>query len=333
MDIFIAIILVVSAWLYILLAGADLGAGILERFKGKTLKREQEALITDAMGPVWEANHIWIILGVVIMFVGFPKAFRDLVVFYHIPLTAMLIGIVGRGTAFTFRHYDAVKGKSQRWYSVLFSLSSIWTTLWLGILAGSITMGNIPRHGNHFVEVYIDPWFNPFSFLIGIFLCSLLAYISATYLVAEATTSEGKELFKKRAVIANIVSILLGILVFVYGYFSDIQLIREFLLHPYSMLAFAFSSSLLIFQWYAIKKKQYQYLKYLGGGQITLILLGWLIVQYPYVFRWKGGGGLMLLDTIAPEAVQLQLTIALVVGLIVILPPYLYLMHIFKIRK
>ena len=124
----IILVLGVSLWFYLILAGADLGAGILEVFKGKKDGRIQEQMIERAMGPVWEVNHIWLILSVVILFVGFPRVYTELSTLFHIPLTFMLIGIVFRGSAFAFRHYDAIKDKSQNLYSFFFAYSSLWTT-------------------------------------------------------------------------------------------------------------------------------------------------------------------------------------------------------------
>ena len=100
----VAFFLGVSLLLYSLFAGADFGAGILEWFTGKNHRKEQQELITHAMGPVWEANHVWIILAVVILFNGFPRAYSQLSISFHIPLTIMLMGIILRGCAFTFRH-------------------------------------------------------------------------------------------------------------------------------------------------------------------------------------------------------------------------------------
>src|ERR671918_2405613 len=110
----IAFFLAVSILLYCLLAGADFGAGILEAFLGDRQREEQRQVITHAIGPVWEANHVWLILAVVILFTGFPKAYSALSITFHIPLTLMLVGIILRGCAFTFRHYDAVRDRSQR---------------------------------------------------------------------------------------------------------------------------------------------------------------------------------------------------------------------------
>src|SRR4029453_6983829 len=99
---FIVIILGTSFLLYALLGGADFGAGIVEAFAG----RRGELTISKAIAPVWEANHVWLILAVVILFTGFPAVYASLSWVLHIPLMIVLLGIIMRGTAFTFRHYD-----------------------------------------------------------------------------------------------------------------------------------------------------------------------------------------------------------------------------------
>ena len=90
-----------------------------------------------AIGPVWEANHMWLIIAIVILFVGFPFIYATMSVSLHIPLTAMLLGIIARGTAFTFRHYDAVVDDMQVIYRRIFMYASCITPLFLGIIAGS----------------------------------------------------------------------------------------------------------------------------------------------------------------------------------------------------
>src|SRR4051812_5064628 len=119
----IAFFLAASILLYALFAGADFGAGILEAFLAKQKRQAQREILTHAIGPVWEANHVWLILAIVILFVGFPKAYSALSVIFHIPLTLMLIGVILRGCAFTFRHYDAIQDQSQRYYTFIFVIS------------------------------------------------------------------------------------------------------------------------------------------------------------------------------------------------------------------
>ena len=110
-----------SIVLYVVLGGADYGAGILELLPSKGNRAAQKKLINSAMGPVWEANHMWLVIVVVILFMGFPKAFQNIMVSLHLPMVALLLGIVIRGSTFTFRHYDAKQtGKSQKFYSAAF---------------------------------------------------------------------------------------------------------------------------------------------------------------------------------------------------------------------
>src|SRR5262245_34373653 len=104
---------------YLLFGGADYGAGILELFKGSTLREEQTKTINSAVGPVWEANHIWLIILVVILFSAFPGVYSTMSIALHIPLVFALIGIVMRGCAFTFRHYDAYKDDTQKLYTFI----------------------------------------------------------------------------------------------------------------------------------------------------------------------------------------------------------------------
>ena len=120
-----ALFMGVALWLYCLLGGADFGAGILELFTPVKDRSKHRKIVNQAIGTGWEANHVWLILALVICFNAFPKAFAQISITFHIPLTLMLVGIVLRGCAFTFRHYDAYKDKSQIIYNRLFTLSSL----------------------------------------------------------------------------------------------------------------------------------------------------------------------------------------------------------------
>jgi len=325
---FVLFVLFLSLFLYIALAGADLGAGILEIFKGKKLKEVQERMITRAMGPAWEANHIWLILVLVIMFVGFPKPFRLLSISLHIPITMILIGIIGRGTAFTFRHYDAVKDNSKFLYSIVFSFSSLWTSMWIGITVGAMTLGRITEEGD-FYTVYISNWLNPFSFLMGLFISSLFAYVASTFMVAESKTYQTRELFKKRVVYSSTISVVLGTCLFIDSFFNP-NIINEFLNDKITMTFLFCSTSILLFQWITIKKKMNYCLKFLGVIQLFLIFSAWVIFLYPNFYFRDGSIGVNIFSGAATDATIKQLTIALTIGVIVIFPPYVYLMNIFK---
>ena len=101
--------------LYALFGGADYGGGVWDLLASGPRAKAQRELIVRAIGPVWEANHVWLILVVVVLFTAFPGAFYAVMVRLHLPISLMLIGIVLRGSAFTFRAYDLSPGADQRW--------------------------------------------------------------------------------------------------------------------------------------------------------------------------------------------------------------------------
>src|SRR5688572_16708335 len=155
MQYVVIVFLWLSILLYLLLGGADFGAGIIELFTSKRRVRRTRSTLYHAIGPVWEANHMWLIIAIVILFVGYPLIYSVLSIHLHIPLLIMLMGIIARGTAFVFRHYDAVKDSMQSLYNRIFVWSSFITPLFLGIIAGSTVSGKIDPAARSFVEAFI----------------------------------------------------------------------------------------------------------------------------------------------------------------------------------
>ncbi|MFY7729472.1 MAG: cytochrome d ubiquinol oxidase subunit II, partial [Flavobacterium sp.] len=116
----VLLFVVLSFFLYVLLGGADFGAGTLELFSGPEHKKSIKKTVYSVMGPVWEANHIWIIILIVVLWIGFPEFYNVVIVYMHIPLTLILLGITLRGVAFVFRNYDAIKDHTQDLYDRMF---------------------------------------------------------------------------------------------------------------------------------------------------------------------------------------------------------------------
>ena len=326
----VAFFLGVSVLFYCLFAGADFGAGILEAFRGRRRREEQRVAITRAISPVWEANHVWLILAIVILFVGFPRAYARLSVTYHIPLTIMLVGIVLRGCAFTFRHYDAVKDKSQEYYSAIFVVSSFLTPFMLGTIAGGVFLGRAP--GPDFLSAYVAPWANPFGFAVGIFACVLFAFLAAVYLLGEAEEGEVRAIFKRRALAANVAAIVSGSLVFVAGEADGLPLISFFLGDKLALACVVLATALLAPLWLAVGRGAWQLARVAVAAQVALILLGWFRLQLPalIVFRDAPLETITVFGAAAPEATLRFLLGALVGGSVLIFPALIYLMVIFK---
>ena len=328
----IAFFLAISILLYSLLAGADFGAGILEAFAGKDRREEQREIISHAMGPVWEANHVWLILAVVILFMGFPKAFSALSITFHIPLTLMLFGIVLRGCTFTFRHYDAVRDRSHRYYSALFVISSLLTPLMLGVVAGGALLGAAAPLEAGFYAGFVRPWANLFCFSVGVFTCVLFAFLAAVYLIGETRDPAMRGIFTRRAMIANALAILIGVSVFVTAEIDGLALTRLFAARVVSVGSMISATVILLPLWIAIRKNRVQMARVLVAVQVGLVLIGWFRLQFPVIINsqihpWT------IYSAAAPEPTLRYLLYALVIGSVIIFPALIYLLKIFKLSE
>ncbi len=322
-----------SAILYVALGGADFGAGILEWIVPKELKEAQQNVINKAMGPVWEANHMWLIILVVILFMGFPKAFHVIVVSLHFPLVALLVGIVLRGCAFTFRHYDAVKDEtSQKAYSFFFSLSSVWSSIWLGVIAASLTRGLLHAKGQDPYEIYLEPWFGLFPFLMGLFTLTIFTFLACSYLIGETRDERLKSYYQKLVPILNIGVVLLGGLVFLSSYLEPTQFMNSFFTSPFSLACLFLASVLFYFIWFYFKYFSFWMVRVVAAAQVSLILMGWFFVHWPNLIETKEGG-LSFYEAAAPEPTLKQLVLALVIGSFFIFPSLFYLLNIFKSKQ
>ena len=160
-------LILISLNAYVLLAGADFGGGVWDLLASGPRKHEQRHLVEEAIGPVWEANHVWLILAMVLLFSCFPAVFAHLSIRLHIPLSLALIGIVLRGSAFAFRSYGGQRDEVQRNWGGLFAGASVVTPLLLGMAVGAIAGGKVGDAGrgtrDGFLSIYVTPWLSPFS--------------------------------------------------------------------------------------------------------------------------------------------------------------------------
>jgi len=328
----IAFFLAVSILLYCLLAGADFGAGMLEAFAGTAGREEQRSVITHAIGPVWEANHVWLILAVVILFTGFPKAYSALSVTFHIPLTLMLLGIVLRGCAFTFRHYDAVRDDSQRYYSAIFVASSFLTPLMLGVVAGGMLLGASSPVEAGFYSAFVRPWANLFCFAVGVFTCVLFAFLAAIYLIGETQEDEIRRIFARRAMVLNALAIFAGIAVFIAAERDGLALARLFAGKRLSLASMVGSTIILVPLWVAVRRNRVQMARILVAAQVGLVLIGWFRLQFPIIINSKSDP-LTIYTAAAPEPTLRYLLYALIAGSVMIFPALIYLLKIFKLSE
>lgn len=322
-----------SVLLYVLMGGADFGAGVLEFFSSPKNKDKTRKVMYRAIGPIWEANHMWLIIAVVILFVGFPVIYSTLSIHLHIPLTLMLLGIITRGTAFTFRNYDAVRDKMQVVYSKTFMYSSVITPLFLGIIAGSVVSGKIDTRADHFLEAYIFNWLDLFPIAVGIFTLAICGFLAAIFIIGETKTKEEKQRFIIKAKQMSIAAIAAAIFVLLAAEVEKIPLAKWLFGNPVSAACVTLAMALLLWMWYLLLRQKTGLLRIIAGAQITLLLVAITFEHYPVLVNLKNGDGLSLLEHRAHDKTIKSLAIALLSGSVFILPALFYLLYSFSNNK
>ncbi len=321
-----------SLLLYMVLGGPDYGAGILELLPAGRLRGAQKRAVNRAMGPVWEANHMWLILIVVILFMGFPAIFTTLMTSLHLPMLALLIGVVARGSAFTFRHYDAIQApRSQAVYTCIFALSSLWTTFWLGVIVASLNRGLIDPRATSVREAYVAPWWGLYPFAVGLFVICIFTFLACVYLIGETEERELRRRFTHHAAVFNALVILTGGLVFAASVFEPVSLLPLFLGHPLALAVLAAASVLFVAMWVFINRRHVYLMRIVAAGQASLILTGWCLLYAPNAIVTVDGP-ISFYEAAAPPATLRQLLLALLVGSVFIFPSLFYLFRVFKSR-
>ncbi len=323
-------ILIISLLLYILLGGADFGGGILELLtRGKASN-----IVSKAIAPIWEANHVWLILVVVILFVGFPTVYSTVLTVLHIPVLLVLIGIILRGTAFTFRHYDIEEATPKAIYSGIFQYSSLFTTFFLGVTLGGAILGNISLdYQNSFYQIYVSPWLNWFSMSMGLFLVLLFAFLAGIFTVSELKEEKDLQYFAKISRRLILALVIVGGLVFIAAETDGKALFNRFYHSPVSVISVVLATLALPFLWINLNKNKRNLLRIIAGFQTTMIVTGWFAIQFPVLVKIQDGNDITLQNSAAPQQTQFFLLIALIVGVLIILPSTFYLYKIFKFNK
>ncbi len=323
----IILILGISFMLYAILGGADYGAGIVETFAG----RKGEKTISKAIAPVWEANHVWLILAIVILFTGFPLVYSTISTALHIPLMVVLLGIVLRGSSFTFRHYDVAHDFTHKYYTLFFKVSSFVTPFFLGITFGAMILGEInPGAAGSFYELFIDPWLNWFCFTMGLFSIALFGYIAAIFMIGEATYPVERKRYIQLSRAFQLVTTIVGILVFLVAERYGHDLFNEFFKSPVSIASLSAVIILIPIIFYLFRHPNITYLRAVVSIQVALVMLGWFAIQFPIVVYEKSGNHLTFYNTQAPSETLYHLLIALFVGLLLVIPSFYFLFKVFK---
>lgn len=323
----IALVTLTSLILYALMGGADFGGGIWDLFARGPRAARQRQHIADAIAPIWEANHVWLILVIVLLFTAFPFAFAAMMNALHVPLTVMLIGIVLRGSAFVFRKYDHKNDAVQRRWSVVFGVSSLLTPFVQGLCLGALAGGGIRATGGQITTGFFAGWTTGFALACGVFAVALFAFLAATYLTVDAATEpDVQNDFRRRALGAGLALAPIAAVVFFVARAGGAPQMYADLTRwwaPYLLIATSLAALTALT---ALQKRRFRLARSAAIAQVTLMLVGWSSAQFPHLII----PDVDIFASAAPEITLRLLAIALAVGAVVLLPSLYYLFRVFK---
>ena len=310
---------------YAIFGGADFGGGIWDLFAGGTKRgARQRDLIEHSIAPVWEANHVWLIFVLVVLWTGFPPAFAAVASTLYIPLTLAALGMIARGSAFAFRK-SIESLPARRFFGALFAFSSLITPFFLGCVAGGVASGQVPpglARGH-----VISSWVNPTSLLGGALAVGICGFLAAVFLCDDARREGDDELvrqFRNRAVASAVVVGLVG-LVGLFVVRQDAPYLwgelfgRALPCLVVSAVAGVASLGLLV-------TKRFVAARVSATAAVTGMIWGWALAQYPYMLIPS-----LTIDDAAAGATTLRaMLVVLLVGSLLLVPALLFMYALFQ---
>jgi cytochrome d ubiquinol oxidase subunit II len=311
----IAVVLFFGVTAYAVFGGADFGAGFWDLLAGGAERgAKPRALVDHSIGPVWEANHVWLIFCLVVLWTGFSIAFQSIMLTLFVPITLAALGIVARGSGFAFRK-TVVVTRQQRLYGAAFAISSLIVPFCMGAVAGAIASGRVPNGGTS--GDWWSSWINPTSILGGILAVAVCAYLAAVYLVADARRLGEAEMvgyFRRRAIVAAIFAgavALSGIWVF----YVDAPYIFHGLTSRALPCVIVSAICGLGSLWLLLQDKP-RFSRILAIGAVATVVIGWGVAQYPYMLPQS----LTIEAAGAPDATMWAILFVFVLAAVLILP-------------
>ncbi|WP_328535182.1 cytochrome d ubiquinol oxidase subunit II [Streptomyces sp. NBC_00344] len=300
---------------YALFGGADFGAGFWDLLAGRDRRGlPQRRLIEHSIGPVWEANHVWLIFVIVLLWAGFSPVFAAVLSTLYIPLTLAALGIIARGAAFAFRKASTELWQ-QRLFGACFALSSVVTPFFLGTVAGGVASGRVPP--GIAAGDTLTSWVNPTSLLGGALSVLTCAHLAAVYLCADAAREEDAALvsgFRRRAMLSGLLSglvALAGIAVLDH----DAPLLFHGLTHR-ALALVVVSGVAGVLGLVLLAARRFVPARAAAALAVATILWAWGAAQYPAMLV----PGVTVSDAASVDSVLTACLIALGVGFLILIP-------------
>jgi cytochrome d ubiquinol oxidase subunit II len=318
--------ILLSLILYALMGGADFGGGMWDLLATGPRATRQRKAIAAAIAPIWEANHVWLILVVVVLFTGFPAGFAAMMTALNLPVTAMLLGIVLRGSAFIFRTHDSRLPTVQSHWSTVFGAASFFTPFFQGVILGALATGRIRVADGLVTTGFFAGWLTPFALACGVFATGLFAFLAATYLTLD--TEDEADLqndFRRRALWSGLALVPVAGAVFLAARQGAPELFHG-LTRGWAPLLLGATGLCVAGALAALLRRRFALARIAAVGEAVLILVGWSLAQYPNLIT----PDITVANAHAPEATLRLLLLALAAGALLLLPSLVFLFHLFK---
>lgn len=318
----VAAALFVGVIAYAVLGGADFGSGFYDLLAGGSRRgAELRTLVDHSIGPVWEANHVWLIYVLVVWWTGFPESFAAAMSTLVLPLLFALLGIVLRGASFAFRKYSATLGQA-RFFGVVFATSSIITPFFFGTIAGAIASGRVPLEGT---GDRWGAWINPTSLFGGLIAVGTCAFLAGTFLVADAERGGHPRLADSLRRRALGVGAITGALVFaalvpIQNDAPTLAAGLEGRAAPLVVLAGLGGVATMALLW----RRRYALARLTAVAAVAAVVSGWGVGQYP----WLLVDQVSIADAAGATATLQGLLVAVGLAIVVVLPPLVYLFRL-----
>jgi cytochrome d ubiquinol oxidase subunit II len=311
----VAAVLWVGATAYAVFGGADFGAGFWSLVAGRGERgRRARELVDWAIGPVWEANHVWLIFTLVVLWTGFSTAFEAVFSTLFIPLSLAALGIIVRGAGFAF-HGTARRAAAREGAERIFGLSSLLTPFFMGTVVGAIASGRVPV-GNAAGDP-VTSWFNPLSLLIGALFVATSAYLAAVFLVSDARRADAHDLeryFTRRAIASAIVTGVLAV-AGIFALHADARFVYDGLTSdalPLVIVSLVCGGAVLVLLEHGARRG----VRLLAMAAVVAVVWAWGVAQHPYLLPTD----LTISAGAAPSATLTALLIVAAAAVVLVAP-------------
>ncbi|MDQ4053510.1 MAG: cytochrome d ubiquinol oxidase subunit II [Actinomycetota bacterium] len=304
---------------YALFGGADFGSGFFDLTAGGAARgAELRTQIDHSIGPVWEANHVWLIYVLVMWWTGFPESFAATMSTLILPLLFALLGIVLRGASFAFRKYAATLAQA-RLFGVVFAGSSLITPFFFGTVAGAIASGRVPAEGDG--DVW-SSWLNPTSLIGGVIAVGTCVFLAGAFLVADADRSGNQRLVTTLRSHTLAVAVVTGAVVFagLLPIRDDAPTLWDGLTGRGLPLVLA-SAAAGVATIVLLVVRRFSLARVTAVGAVAAVVSGWGLGQYP----WLLVDEVRIADAGGADATLVGLLVAAGLATVIVVPALAYL--------